>query len=391
MSQSCLFCSVVFLTLSVGLSACDATETLPEDDDLLIGVALPQTGTLGFAGQSITSGIHLAIRELETLPDIDVALVLVDTRSTISGTQDAYQTLVDMEDLSVIIGPVTSAATEAVIPMINESDIISFGPASAKAGLSAQSENLFRSSLTDDHIIPAGIRTAKANLDFKNVATFTNSGDIFSVASNELILDELQMYDDVTVAIQVSYSRPLGTPLNEGDIAGQLDNILSATPPVDAIFLSGLPEDHVTILPAAYRRKISAPFIVNFLSIAAVQSINELEPGAAEGSVTFSIWLASSPNSLSRAFVENYTQSFGMIPDDGAARGYVTTSVLLEALRQAPAYDFDSIKESLSGIENFPTIFGSFSFNNDGDAMYDPVIAVVKDNNFSAWPIVNKQ
>ncbi len=391
MSKSCFLYSVVFLTLAVSLSACDAIEAPPDDDDLLIGVALSQTGTLGFAGQSITSGIHLAIRELETLPDIDVALVLVDTRSTISGTKDAFRTLVGMDDLSVIIGPVTSAATEAVIPVINESDIISLGPASAKAGLSAQSDNLFRSSLTDDRIIPAGIRTAKANLGFKNVATFTNAGDIFSVASNELIMNELQTYDDVTIATQVSYSRPLGTPLNEIDIAGQLDNILSATPPVDAIFLSGLPEDHVTILPAAYRRNISAPFIVNFLSIAAVQTINELEPGAAEGSVTFSIWLASSPNSLSRAFVESYTQSFGAIPDDGAARGYASTSVLIEALRQASAYDFDSIKESLSGIQNFPTIFGSFSFNDDGDAVYDPVIAVVKDNNFSAWPIVNKQ
>ncbi len=391
MSKFYLLFSVVFLILAIGLSACDATEAPPEDNDLLIGVALSQTGTLGLAGQSITSGIHLAIRELETLPDKDVALVLVDTRSTISGAKDAYQTLVGMKDLSVIIGPVTSTATEAVLPVINESDVISLGPASAKAGLSAQSENLFRFSLTDDRVIPAGIRTAKANLDFKNVATLTNSDDAFSVTGNELILDELQTYGDVTVAIQASYSRPLGTPLNEGDITGQLDNILSATPPVDAILMSGLPEDHVTILPAAYRRGISAPFVVNFLSIAAVQAINELEPGAAEGAVTFSIWLDSSPNSLSRAFVENYTQSFGMIPDDGAARGYASTSVLIEALRRAPAYDFDSIKESLSSIEDFPTIFGSFSFNNEGDAMYNPVVAVVKDNNFSAWPIVNKQ
>ena len=51
-----------------------------------------------------------------------------------------------------------------------------------------------------------------------------------------------------------------------------------------------LPEDHVTILPAAYHRGISAPFIVNFLSIIAVQAINELEPGAAEGAVTFSTY-----------------------------------------------------------------------------------------------------
>ena len=97
------------------------------------------------------------------------------------------------------------------------------------------------------------------------------------------------------------------------------------------------------------------------------------------------LYLVKSHNS------QNYAQSFGIIPDDGAARGYASTSVLIGALRRAPAYDFDSIKESLSGMEDFPTIFGSFSFNNEGDAMYNPVVAVVKDNDFSAWPIVNKQ
>ena len=36
--------SVFFLIVSMGLSACDVIETSPEDTDLLIGVAIPQTG-----------------------------------------------------------------------------------------------------------------------------------------------------------------------------------------------------------------------------------------------------------------------------------------------------------------------------------------------------------
>ena len=383
--------SGIFLILSILLAACDATETMPEDDELLIGVALPQTGTLGSAGQLITSGIHLAFREAETAPpDLNIALVVIDTRSTAPGAADAYRKLAGMNDLPVAIGPLTSAATEAVIPVLGEVDVISLGPTSSKAGLSAQRENLFRSSLADAFVVPAGIRTSKANLNFKNVATLHNSLDAFAIAANELIVDELKKYSDVTIAVRESYSRPVGTSLSEKDIASQLDNILSAKPPVDAIFLSGLPEDHITILPAAYRRNNSAPFIVNFLAISEVRTVNALEPGAAEGSVTFSTWLDSSTNLFSQAFVKDYMQNFGKVPDDWTARGYVAGTVLLEALHKASAHDTDSIRESLSNIKDFPTIFGPFTFNSDGDAMYDPVVAVVKDNSFTAWPVVGE-
>ena len=391
MLKSKLLFSIPLLVLSLGLAACDTNDTSTDDSTLLIGIALPQTGTLGTAGQSLTSGIHLAMRELEAaLPDLDAALILVDTKSTASGAKDAYSKLVGMDALRVIIGPLTSASTEEIISVVDGSNVISLGPTSSKAGLSAQSKNLFRSSLTDARVIPAGIRTAKTYLNFKNVATLHNSKDAFAVAANKLIVDELEDYSDITIATRVSYSRQVGTPLSEGDITSQLNAILSATPPVDAIFLSGLPEDHVTILPAAYRRKNSAPFIINFLSIAEVQRINELEPGAAEGSVTFSTWLASSPNSLSKDFVKDYMQSFGIIPDDWAARGYASTSVLVEALSKASEHDFDAIKKSLSDIEDFKTIFGSFSFDDDGDAIYNPVVAVVKNNDFTAWPIVEE-
>ena len=381
---------VCFLIVFMGLSACDVMETTPDDTDLLIGVAIPQTGIGGVIGQSVTSGIHLAIQELETLSNLNIALAFIDTRATVMGTEDAYRQFIGMENLPVIIGPLTSTNTEAIIPVLNENDIISLGPTSSKQGLSAQSENLFRLSLTNDRIIPTGISTSKANLDFKNVATLYNSGDAFSVASNESIVDELQAYNDITVVIQASYSAPEGALVSEDDVSPHLDNILSTTPPVDAIFLSGLSPDHDVILPSAYRKGNSAPFIIPLLSIASVHTINSREPGAAEGAVTFSIWLSSSPNSLSKTFVESYMNNFGAIPDDWATRGYAATSLLIEAFRRSPAYDYSSVRNSLAGIRDFPTILGSFSFDHHGDAVYDPVVAVVRNNDFLAWPTVSR-
>ena len=69
------------LALLIILAACDAVEETPSPESgLLIGVALPQTGTLGTAGQSVTNGVHLALRDQINPSDEDLALVIYDTR-----------------------------------------------------------------------------------------------------------------------------------------------------------------------------------------------------------------------------------------------------------------------------------------------------------------------
>ena len=385
------FSGVALLFLSATLFACDPISNQPEEDSILVGVALPETGTLGGAGQAIARGVRQAVNEHADISGLTITLAFKDTESTAEGAAQAYRELASFENLPVIIGPLSSTATEAVIPVVNESNIVSLGPTSSKAGLSAQSDYLFRSSLTVDRIVPSGVLTAKENLGFRNVATLHNAGDAFSISSNELVTEELRKYSDVNIVIEESYSRPPGTVISGADIAGPLDKIFSATPAVDAIFLSALPEDQTAILPTAYRRGNDAPFVAPFLSITEVKTINQIEPGAAEGAVTFTVWLAGSPNDLSQAFVRDYMRTYGVIPDDWAARGYASTVILLEALQRASEYDSNSIREALSGIDNFPTIFGGFSFDSDGDAVYDPAVAVVRDNDFVTWPVKGKQ
>ena len=363
------FSGVALLFLGATLSGCDPISNQAEEDAILIGVALPETGTLGSAGQAIIRGIHLAVNEHAAISGLTTALAFKNTNSTAEGAAQAYRELASFENLPVIIGPLSSTATEAVIPVVNENEIVSVGPTSAKAGLSAQSKYLFRSSLTVERIVPSGVRTAKENLRFRNVATLHNAGDAFSVSSNELVTEELRKYSDVNIVLEESYSRPPGTLISEADFAGPLDNILSGTPPVDAIFLSALAEDQIAILPTSYGRGNTASFVAPFLSIAEVKTINRIEPGAAEGAVTFTVWLVNSPNELSQAFVRDYMRTYGVIPDDWAARGYTSTIILLEALQRTSEYDPTSIRDALSGMHNFPTIFGGFSFNGDGDAV----------------------
>ena len=47
--------------------------------------------------------------------------------------------------------------------------------------------------------------------------------------------------------------------------------------------------------------------------------------------------------------------------------------------------DSRAIRDALAQIENLDTILGSFSFDANGDAVYDPAVLIVKDGKFEVF------
>ena len=77
--------------------------------------------------------------------------------------------------------------------------------------------------------------------------------------------------------------------------------------------------------------------------------------------------------------MENYSAKFGMEPNNYAARAYATLHILAEAIANAQSIDAASIQDALANIKDFDTILGKFSFNTDGDAVYNAKVLIVKD------------
>ena len=68
-----------------------------------------------------------------------------------------------------------------------------------------------------------------------------------------------------------------------------------------------------------------------------------------------------------------------MKPHNFSARAYATLHILAEAVANAQSTDPASIRDALANIKDLDTIFGPFSFNTDGDAIYDAKVLIVKD------------
>ena len=130
------------------------------------------------------------------------------------------------------------------------------------------------------------------------------------------------------------------------------------------------------ILTQAHQLGITAPLIVRTLTAADVQAAGA---AAAEGAMTFVGWGSVVDTPGNQAFIESYNTEFGMEPHNYAARAYATLHILAKAVARAQSTDAASIRDALANIKDLDTIFGPFSFNADGDAIYDAKVLIVKD------------
>ena len=99
---------------------------------------------------------------------------------------------------------------------------------------------------------------------------------------------------------------------------------------------------------------------------------------AAEGAMTFIGWGAAIDTPGNQAFVENYSTQFGTAPSNFAARAYAAFYILAAAIERAHSTDAAALRDALASIRDFDTILGKFSFDANGDAVYDPKVLVVK-------------
>ena len=369
---------LAIVLLIVGLSACDQIGQLlvpvpPDMEDVSveipIGVVLSITGRFASTfGRPMGTGFELALEEINNsqLGGRSIKFIIEDDQSTVEGAVEAFNKLIHQDGVPVILGPATSSQTKVVFPIAQENGVVAFSPTSAARGLSAIGDFVFRASLTTDVLIPSGIETTSAKLGYKTAATMYDESDVFSTDSDEAVREAFAA-NGVEVLITETFQG------GDTDFTAQLTRIRDANP--DIIFISALSPEKPGILMQGRQLGIpdSVPFVIRTLTIADVQAAGD----AAEGAITFVGWASTADTPGNQAFVQNYSAKYGVEPSNYAARSYAAFHILAKAIADAQSTDSTAIRDALASITDFDTVFGKFSFNEVGDAVYDPKILIV--------------
>ena len=117
------------------------------------------------------------------------------------------------------------------------------------------------------------------------------------------------------------------------------------------------------------------PFIVPLMSVGEVQQAG----AAAEGAITFTAWTSTADTPGNQAFVRNFIAAYDSEPSVFSALAFTSVQLLVNAISTAESTDSDAIRAALASTSGFDTVLGGFSFDAVGDAVYDPIILVVRD------------
>ena len=376
---------LAIIALIVGFSACDQIQQLllpapPQMEglsgEISIGLIYPATGRLASVGMEMGSGFELALEEINNsqLGNTKLKFITEDDQSTVEGAVEAYNKLIHQDGVSVILGPATSSATEAAFPIAQQSGVVAISATAAARGLGAIGDFVFRTILTTDILITSGIEATQAKFGYQKVAIIYDETDLFSADGAEVMKEALTANGVEILTTETFQS-------GDTDFSEQLTRIKDSNP--DAIFVSALPPDKPEILMQVRQLGIpdSVPFIINTLTAADVQAAG----GAAEGTIAFTSWVNTVDTPGNQVFIQNYRTKYGIEPNIWATQSYASVYILAEAIADAQSADSTSIRDALANITDFDAILGKFSFNAVGDAVYDPVVLIVKNGEFQVF------
>ena len=340
-------------------------------EEIPIGVVVALTGhhaqAYGFAMQR---GFELAREEINNLGAINLRFITVDDQSSVAGAKAAVEHLVD-RGVPAIVGLAISTHLREAAPIADENKVIAFSSVSSAAGLSGMGDFIFRTSLATNISIPSGLMAIEEKLGYKKVATIYDEIDVYSRNSNQVLREALEA-DGVEILIESTFRT------GDTDFSQQLRDIIAVEP--DALFISALSQEIARII--AQTSDVGFPDTIHVIAPDLTTHEVQRAGDAAEGAIAFIGWSSISEAPGNQTFVRNYRAKYDIEPEPWAAQSYATLYVLANAIQEAQSTDSTAIRDALAQTTDFPTILGklgNFSFDPNGDALYDQIIMVVKD------------
>ena len=373
-SMTFALASIAF-ALTVGLFSCGGTDQAALDgEEISIGVVVALTGhhaePYGFPMQR---GFEMAREEINSLGGVNLTFITVDDQSSAEGAKEAVQSLVD-QGVPAIVGLAISTHLKEAAPIAQENQVIAFSSVSSAAGLSGIGNFIFRASLATNISIPSGVTATKEIISYQEVATIYDEIDVYARSSND-VLNTVLEENGVEILIQETFKT------GDTDFSQQLTNIMAVEP--DALFISALAQEIALIV--GQTADVGFPDAIRVISPDLTMDEVQKAGEGAEGTIGFIGWSLTSDAPGNQAFVENYRAKYGLDPEPWAAQSYATLYILANAIKTAQSADSTAIRDALAQTKDLPTILGNFSFNPDGDALYDQIVLIVKDGEFQVF------
>ncbi len=331
----------------------DETSIEEELDPIKLGVMLPLTGEAASWGENGLAGITLATNEINALGGIDgrqIEMYVEDDQCS-SASVSAIQTLINVDDVNVIVGPVCSAASGPALPVAVADGIPIMLIAASAPDLTSYGDNVFRVYPSDAFQGSVAAEFVIEEEGHENIAIVYVKNDWGEGIYN--------VFREEALALGANIVYESGTLEDEVDFKTEITKLQSMD--VDAIYLPLHPNGGVAFFKQMEDQGLDIPIYGGD----AFSGSETYASGYGNG-VKFSV----PKGEWNDAFEDDIHSLSGFSDLDlsiAAPLGYDAAMVMFEAIDEAESLSYSSIISSLFDI-SMPGVFSELiEFDEIGD------------------------
>jgi branched-chain amino acid transport system substrate-binding protein len=336
-----------------------ASATLPAgaQTPIKIGASMSVTGTYAKPGTYQKEGYDVCIDELNAKGGLlgrKVELVIYDDQSQPATAVKLYEKLITEDKVDAVMGPYSSAVSEAVANVTEKYRKVMVAPLAATTSIFKKGRKYIFMMITPAENYLDGLIDMAAKRGLKTVAII-NEDTLFPKASAAGTAEAAKK-KGLQVVLQEAY------PKGNTDFSALLVKIKSTNP--DVIAAGTYFDDAVAITRQMKELNVN-PKMFGLTVGGDLPEFYDLLKQNAEYVYGSTQWDESLPYPGQKEFVGAYKKKFKHEPSYHAAAGYAGCLVYGEAVRRAGSLDADKVREQLLTME-IKTAFGDYKVEPDG-------------------------
>ncbi|MBV5261143.1 ABC transporter substrate-binding protein [Synechococcus moorigangaii CMS01] len=337
--------------------------------EIPLGLAVAQTSNIALFGQEQILGAQIAEAYFNGNGGINgkpLNIVLQDVAADEQGAINAFNTLINQDQVVGIVGPTLSQQAFAADPIANRAQVPVIGPSNTAEGIPQIGEFIGRVSAPVSVVAPNAVAHAlKLNPQLKRVAVFFAQNDAFSKSETETFQVAVQ-----ELGLELATIQRFQT--TDTDFQAQATAAINTKP--DLVIISGLAADAGNLVKQL--RELGYTGIIvggNGLNTSNIFPVCQAQ---CDGVLVAQAYSAELDNDINRTFRDAYFEKNQKEPPQFSAQAFTAIQVFVEALR---SLDTKTPLENLALPElrqqlrdeifagTYVTPLGEISFTEEGE------------------------
>lgn len=286
-----------------------------------VGTSGPLTGGNAMYGNAVANGLKLAFEEINAQGGLQFEVNAQDDEADAEKAVNAYTALMDW-GMQIMAGPTTSGSAAATAAECAADRVFMMTPSASDASVITAGDNIFQICFTDPNQgVGSAQYIAEHNLG-TTIGVIYDSSNPYSAGIYEKFQERANQIGLNVVAVEAF------TEDNKADLTTQVTKCQSAG--CDLIFLPIYAAEATQVL--TYADKIGyTPKFFGCDGLDGILAVEGFDPALAEGVMLLTPFDATATDEKTQNFVKNYTEEFGIAPNQFAADAYDVAYVIAAA------------------------------------------------------------